>query len=212
MRFKKSILCFILAISIILSVKLVKDYRTDLEVKEIRTNTIESLNNKFDDKIEQQKETQKKEIEEIKPMTNNATAPTESKTKLNIGNAIGKIIIDKLNLDYPILEGSTEENLNITITRFYGSKINSIGNCVLAGHNMKDGSLFGRLSELSQGDIISLVDYSGSKKDYKIFNISVADPTDIAVLSQSTDNKRIITLITCTNQGKNRLIIKAMEE
>lgn len=209
MRFKKSILCFILAISIILSVKLVKDYRTDLEVKEIRTNTIESLNDKFDDKIEQQKETQKKEIEEIKPITNNATAPTESKVKLNLENAIGKIIIDKLNLNYPILEGSTEENLNITITRFYGSKINSIGNCVLAGHNMKDGSLFGRLSELSQGDIISMIDDSGNRKNYKIFDIKIVDPGDISVLSQSTNKKRLVTLITCTNQGKSRLIMQA---
>lgn len=211
MRFKKSILCFILAISIILSVKLVKDYRTDLEVKEIRTNTIESLNDKFDDKIEQQKETQKKEIEEIKPITNNATAPTESKVKLNLENAIGKIIIDKLNLNYPILEGSTEENLNITITRFYGSKINSIGNCVLAGHNMKDGSLFGRLSELSNGDNITLVDNSGNKRDYKVCNINVVEPTDISILSQSNNNERIVTLITCTNQGKSRLILQAKE-
>lgn len=211
MRFKKITIGFILVISIILSVKLISSYMIDSKTKENRANTIEELNNKFDDKIEQQKETQSEETEESKPITNNSTAPIESKSKLNLKNAIGKIIINKLNLNYPILDGSTEENLNITITRFYGSKINSIGNCVLAGHNMKDGSLFGRLSELSQGDIISMINDSGNKKDYKIFDIKVVDPGDISVLSQSTDNKRIVTLITCTNQGKSRLILQAEE-
>lgn len=211
MKFKKSILYFILAISIILSVKLMNDYRTDLETKVNRARIIEELNNKFDDKIEQQKETPKEENEESKSINNNAATIKESKANLNLEDAIGKIIIDKLNLNYPILDGATEENLNITITKFYGSKINYIGNCVLAGHNMRDGSLFGRLSELSQDDIITLIDDLGRKRDYKIFDIKVVDPTDTSVLSQLTENKRVVTLITCTNQGKSRLIIQAKE-
>ena len=209
MRVKKSILYLILAISIILSVKLMSDYKTDLEIKENRIKTIDELNNNFDNKMEQQNEIHQEDIKKDEPI--NFTAPIESKKNSNLKNAIGKIIIDKLNLNYPILESSTEENLNITITKFYGSKINNIGNCVIAGHNMKDGSLFGRISELSNGDIISLVDELGHIIDYKIFNIKVVDPMDISVLSQLTDNKRIVTLITCTNNGKSRLILQAEE-
>ncbi|HBJ2623688.1 class D sortase [Clostridium botulinum] len=197
MRFKKTIIGFILVISILLSMKLIKGYIDNLEIKETRVETIEKLNKEFDNEIKQQQQLTVKQW--------------ESKTDLKLENVIGKIIIDKLNLDYPILSGSTEENLNISITKFYGSNINCVGNCVLAGHNMKDGSLFGRLSELSEGDNIILYDTSGNEKTYKVFNIKVVDPTDLSVLSQLTDKNRIVTLITCTNQGKSRLILQAKE-
>ncbi len=205
MRLKKIIISIISIISIILSVELVNTYKTDLEIKENRVNIIEELNKKFNYDIKQPKPIQQQPTIKI--------IDTEKKKSelIELKDVIGKIIIEKLNLNYPILNGSTEENLNISITKFYGSSINCVGNCVLAGHNMKDGSLFGRLSELSEGDNIILYDTSGNEKIYKVFNIKVVDPMDLSVLSQLTDKNRIVTLITCTNQGKSRLILQAKE-
>lgn len=123
--------------------------------------------------------------------------------------AIGRIMIDKIKVDYPILETTKKETLDISITLLYGKALNKPGNVILAGHNMKDGSLFGRLKELRQDDIIELQDAAGKTLEYKVFKTYVVEPTDLEPLSQETDGKKILTLITCTNKGKQRLIIKA---
>ncbi|WP_411681884.1 sortase [Clostridium thailandense] len=203
MRFKRAKLGFILVILILLSVRLVKGYMDDVAAKENREKIIEELNRKFDCEINQPQPTRQLIFKSVD--TDNKRVKTDSE------NVIGKIVINKIDLNYPILEGSTKENLNISITRFYGSKINTIGNCVLAGHNLKDGSLFGRISELSENDKIILYDNLGKSKEYKIFSIKIVKPTDLSVLSQNTNNSCFVTLITCTNQGKSRLIVQAKQ-
>lgn len=123
--------------------------------------------------------------------------------------AIGRIQIDKIIVDYPILDTTTKETLDISITFLCGNGINQPGNVVLCGHNTKDGSLFGRLKELKEGDIIKLQDMDGITLKYKVYKIYIVEPTDLEPLNQDTDGKTIVTLITCTNKGKQRLIIKA---
>ncbi len=118
---------------------------------------------------------------------------------------LGRIQIDKIQIDYPIIDTSTTDTLNLSITRFCGSEINRPGNCILAGHNMKDGSLFGKLKKLSVGDIVKIYDSTGSMKQYIITECYVVEPTDLKPLDQETNGNKIITLITCTNKGKHRL-------
>lgn len=48
---------------------------------------------------------------------------------------VGIIKIPKIDLEYPILEKTNKESLNISITKFWGNEINEIGNVTLAGHN-----------------------------------------------------------------------------
>lgn len=203
MRVKRTTLGFILVILILLSVKLVKGYMDNVAAKENRAKIIEELNKKFNYETKQTQPTAQSIVKSV-----NAD---NKGSEIGLENVIGKIVINKIDLSYPILEGSTKENLNISITRFYGSQINAIGNCVLAGHNMKDGSLFGRLSELSANDKIILYDNLGKSKEYKIFSIKIVKPRDLSVLSQNTNNSSLVTLITCTNQGKSRLIVQARE-
>lgn len=121
---------------------------------------------------------------------------------------IGRIKINKIKVDYPIIDETTEETLDISITKFVGDKINLPGNLVLAGHNMKDGSLFGRLKELIQGDTIELYDQKGVVRQYKVYKIYIVEPTDLTPLDQETEGKCIVTLLTCTNHGEQRLILK----
>lgn len=123
---------------------------------------------------------------------------------------IGRIKIDKIQIDYPIIDTTTAESLNISVTRFCGSNINGPGNCVIAGHNMKDGSIFGNLKKLTPGDTVKLYDSTGSMQQYKITDTYTVDPTDLNPLDQETDGKTIITLITCTTNGKQRLIVKGI--
>lgn len=124
---------------------------------------------------------------------------------------IGRIQIDKINIDYPILDKTTADTLNISITKFCGSDINKPGNLILAGHHYNDGQLFGRLNELAPGDTVKLYDTTGSMQKYTITKCYTVEPTDLDPLDQETDGKQVITLITCCNKGKQRLIIKGIE-
>ena len=69
---------------------------------------------------------------------------------------IGTIQIDRLEFEYPIILYTGDESLNIAICKYPGPDINELGNVSLLGHNMRTGILFGRLHQLSIGDIVVL--------------------------------------------------------
>lgn len=70
---------------------------------------------------------------------------------------IGKIIIDKINLNYDILEDSDDDFLEISICKFYGPNPNLVGNMCLVGHNYDDGRFFSNLFKLQIGDCIKII-------------------------------------------------------
>ena len=62
------------------------------------------------------------------------------------------------------------------------------------------------------GNIIELTDTKeGRTVEYVVYDKYVVDPSDVSCTSQRTNGLREITLITCTNDGKKRVIIKARE-
>lgn len=133
----------------------------------------------------------------------------------DIYTTVGKIEIPKLNLSYPILEGKTgsetetEALLKISPCKFWGPDMNEIGNYCIVGHNYRNSKFFSKVPTLENGDIIELTDLSGRKLKYKIYNKYVVDPTDVSCTSQKTDGKKEVTLITCTDDSKQRVVIKA---
>lgn len=124
---------------------------------------------------------------------------------------IGKIKISKINLEYPILEKTSEESMKISISRFSGEGVNLLGNLSLAGHNNRDGTMFGRNKKLSVGDIIELTDLTNTTISYEIYKFFSTDPNDVTILQSEDENVREVTLITCTKGHEKRLIIKAKE-
>ena len=94
-------------------------------------------------------------------------------------------------------------------------KPNDIGNYCIVGHNYRNGKMFGRLSELENGDIVELEDMSGRTIEYEVYNKYVVDPTDTSCTSQLANGRpltfRELTLITCTNYGTQRLVVKCRE-
>lgn len=125
---------------------------------------------------------------------------------------IGIIKIPKINLEYPILDETTQATMKKSISRYWGKEINSFGNVSLAGHNNYDGTMFGKNKKLEIGDTIELTDLSNNTIEYEIYDIFSTDPNDVTIL-QTTDSKiREVTLITCTNGRAERLIIKAHEK
>ena len=119
--------------------------------------------------------------------------------------------IPSLGIEYPVLSETSEELLKISINKFWGGSPNSVGNYCIVGHNYKSGKMFGKLSQMKSGDIIKLTDLSGKTLEYKVYDRYVVDPENVACTSQITNGLKEVTLITCTNGGKQRLIIKCRE-
>lgn len=125
---------------------------------------------------------------------------------------VGIIKIPSIELEYPILEITNNTTMRLSITKFWGNGVNEIGNLSLAGHNNYDGTMFGRTKQLEIGDKIELTDMKGITKNYIIYEKFITDPNNISVIETDEYGTREVTLITCSNGNKERLILKAREE
>lgn len=125
------------------------------------------------------------------------------------------LTFERLEINYPIItpiEGElTEELLKISLNKYWGPAPNEIGNYCVVGHNYKSKKMFGRLHEAVNGDIVTITDLTGRTIKYEVYDRYVVDPTDVSCTSQLTNGKREISLITCTNYGQQRLVVKARE-
>ena len=146
-----------------------------------------------------------------KALQDNDNVTAEINEQIQGHKVVGIIKIPKIELEYPILENTNKETLNLSITKFWGNRINEIGNVTLAGHNNLNGTMFGKIKKLEEGDIIELTDIQNFKLKYKVFKTYVIDPNDITCILPEQEDTREITLITCTNGNKNRFIVKARE-
>ena len=125
---------------------------------------------------------------------------------------ISRLEIPKIDLDTSVLEKYLEVTLNVSVVKFYGANPNEIGNFCIAGHNFKNKNMFKNLKKLSVGDNLFIIDNNIGRVEYEIFDIYKVNPKDVACLSQKTNGKKEVTLITCTNDSKERIIVKAREK
>ena len=139
--------------------------------------------------------------------TNNTTKNSTSSSS----HIIGKITIEKINLNYSILSTCSEELLKLSPCRLCGPEPNGIGNLCIAGHNYDNGMFFSNISNLSIGDKIKIYDLNNSFLEYKVYDKFEVEINNTSVLSQDTNGKKELTLITCNNKKKNRFILKAKE-
>ena len=119
--------------------------------------------------------------------------------------------IPSLDINYPILSETSEELLKISLNKYWGPKPNEIGNYCIVGHNYKNGKMFGKLSKIEVGDKIVLTDNQKKSIEYQVYNKYVVAPDDVRCTSQLTGGKREVTLITCTNYGTQRLVVKCIQ-
>ena len=136
---------------------------------------------------------------------------------LNGYDVIGKVKIPKIDIEYPILnlETSNPEETKVPmrygIVKYWGGDVNDYGNLSIAGHNNYNGTMFGKTKKLEIGDIVELTDLTNRTIQYKINDIFITDPNDVSILKTEDETVREVTLITCTNGNKERLILKARE-
>ncbi len=124
---------------------------------------------------------------------------------------IGRLDIPKIKLTTYILNETTKDTLNKSVTKFCGPKINKVGNFCITGHNYRKQNMFSNLRKLEVGDEFSITDMYERSISYKIYSITQVDPSNVQCLEQETGGEREVTLITCTIGALKRLIIKAVE-
>ncbi len=145
------------------------------------------------------------------------TENKKQQVELNGYKVIGIVKIPKIELEYPILDidtynpEETKEPMKISIVKYWGGQVNELGNLSIAGHNNYDGTMFGKTKKLEVDDTVELTDLGGNKVQYKIYDKFVTDPNDVTILATKDETIREVTLITCTNGNRERLILKAKE-
>lgn len=177
------------------------------------------MNNQDSNNVAPQEETKDNvisvEIEPEKPKVDEIVPVDDMPNKMGIYSVLGKIVIDKIGVQKYILDRTTNNSLDLAVTRF-GSEpqINTVGNFCITGHNYK--GIFKRLTELVAGDEFYLVGKDGRKVTYVIYDKFVINPADAEqenkAINQDTNGKRVVTLITCEPGAKKRLILKADEK
>ena len=131
----------------------------------------------------------------------------ESKKQNKDEPYFGKIYIEKINLEYGIFNQFNEELLKIAPCKFYGGELGQTGNICIAGHNYNDNRFFSQLDKLEIQDEIILVDMNGKIYKYIVFDKFETDENDVSVLFSSKMYE--LTLVTCNNINKKRIILKA---
>lgn len=138
-----------------------------------------------------------------------------------------RIIIPKINVNAPVTYGLTSLDESTVQTALQNGPINypvagatatpgQRGNTVILGHSSADvfapgdyKFIFVQLNRLTAGDLFYL-DYGAKRYTYKVTELKVIDPTDVAALNLGTD-KPYATLVTCDPPGTTaqRLLVIA---
>lgn len=125
-------------------------------------------------------------------------------------DVIAKLEIPKIQLETNVLKNYTIEGMKVCSSKFYGPEPNEIGNFCIAGHNTKRENMFNHLIDLEKGDELYLTDNNNGKIGYTIYNIYRVKPQNTSPIEQETNGNKIVTLITCVNYSKSRLIVQAI--
>src|SRR4030095_4689134 len=131
-------------------------------------------------------------------------------------NAPPKIIINKINVNAPVVfdqttvnEGNFQKALQHGVVHYPNTALpGQQGNVVIFGHSSGQWwapgdykFIFSLLDKMSVNDEIVL-DYKGMRYIYKVTSTQVVSPDTVSVLNQPP-NEHALTLITCTPVGTN---------
>ena len=139
--------------------------------------------------------------------------PEETKTSSSVSYSgftiLGKISIPKIGFNSVIIKENTYKAMNVGIVLSYGDAINVEGGYVLSGHNFRGQNVFFyNIRNLKPGDIVQITDTSGVRLDYTVYEtLRNVDPTETSYLNDFDGYH--VTLVTCENGGKARIVVKA---
>ena len=137
--------------------------------------------------------------------------PTNTSSSISYSGftILGKIEIPKIGFNSVIIKEQTYKAMNVGIIKTYGSSLNEEGGFVLSGHNFRGSNIFFyNIRNLKSGDSIKITDTSGIRLNYTVYEVlRNVDPNETSYLN-SFDGYHV-TLVTCENGGKARIVVKA---
>lgn len=121
--------------------------------------------------------------------------------------AIAVIDIPSVGVRGQVKEGTDDETLKNYIGKFNGCAYpGEKGNFCVAAHNNIYTEIFRNLYKVKVNEEIRVVTRT-KIFTYKVTSITTVEPTQIEVLDADMTKKEI-TLVTCTNMGRQRVIVK----
>ena len=120
----------------------------------------------------------------------------------------GRIICDKIDLDYYIYNEYSKENLEVLPCKFSGGNIGEETNICIIGHNYFDNRFFSNLNKLEIEDIVILNDLNDNSYEYQVYKKFEINENDIESVIKQEFSKEL-TLCTCTYNKEQRLVVKA---
>ncbi len=121
-------------------------------------------------------------------------------------DVIGKLIIPDIDQELPIISQTDTQALKVSCCYYQGPQPGGAGNLVITGHDYANGSIFGQLSKLSEGDVVTLSTPYESY-DYEVYTTQVIRPDDVDALDEY-EGDTVLTLMTCTSHGNRRLLVR----
>lgn len=121
----------------------------------------------------------------------------------------GQILMPDVDMNLPIVEGVSNENLYTGASTMKPDQEMGVGNYALAGHLVPSQDLlFSPLKRAEQGMNI-YVSNMDQVYTYTVVRTFEVDPTSIEVISDE-QGSGLLTLVTCSNlEGDGRLIVQA---
>ncbi len=179
----------------------ISSYENALVVK-ITEDVAEQLDNR-----EQTTEPTTQQLQ-IATATSTYTAPNGKKY-----DTVGVVKIPKINLTYPILSKTTDALMKVAPCKFHGANPNEVGNlCIIAHNYRRKGVFFSDVEKLVIGDIVEIQDLSQRTIQYEVYDIHTVLPDNVADTTQKTNGRKEVTLITCTDDSQQRIIVKCKEK
>ena len=83
--------------------------------------------------------------------------------------------IPSIDVEYPVLNTTTDELLKISPTKFWGPEPNEVGNFCIVGHNYRNKKFFSKVPTLENGEIIELTDLTGRSIRHSVYDEYVND-------------------------------------
>ena len=196
MKTKIRVLNFLIGIIIISLVFTVSifgyDFFTELKTKKLTKQTIQTFNRIVqDDSLTQE----------------------EKSEKIKIGNynVIGKIKIDSIHLEYPILEEANPVSLKKSVCKLYGSNPNEEGNLCITGLTLRNETMFTEITKINKGDIIEITDLNNNTIKYEVYNTYREKKGENKYLESPEGETKIVTLSTYSENMESPYIVQAKE-
>ena len=115
--------------------------------------------------------------------------------------------------NYDILSKTTNALMKVAPCKFHGASPNEVGNlCVIAHNYRRKGVFFSDVPDLAVGDIVEIQDLSQRVIQYEVYDIHTVMPDNVADTTQKTNGRKEVTLITCTDNNEQRVIVRCKEK